>query len=131
MSSKFQGNPKCSNKLVKNGERESQYHDVFSDHKLKIARYRCKKCKYETSSTVKSLIGGSISGDLKRLQAELGAEHSFRESEKIFEQFSRNRRRINNHDRVKCTVESVGAAVEKLCHEEKEIVKAHPAEELI
>ena len=40
--------PNCRNKLVKNGERESQYHDVFSDHKLKIPRYRCKKYKYET-----------------------------------------------------------------------------------
>jgi hypothetical protein len=66
-----------------------------------------------------------------RLQAELGATHSFRESEKLFTNFCRLERRINNHDRIKCTVENVGAQLSAIHAAEAEFAAIEPAKELI
>lgn len=123
--------PKCKIKLTKFGRNLSNFHDVFTDHKVEIQRLKCKKCKYETPSTVKEIIKGTLSGDLIRIQAKLGSTHSFRESEEIFDQFSPTPRQINNHDRIKHVVESVGNAVEKMNQDEKEIIAIAPATELI
>ena len=122
----------CENsKLAKFGTRDSIYHDVFTDHHLTISRHRCRKCNYEPGSTVKNILGDSLSGDLTRLQAELGATHSFRESENLFTHFSRSERRINNHDRIKCTVENVGTQLQMLRSTEGQIAAIEPAIELV
>ncbi len=74
--------PHCSDtKMVKNGKRVSDYHDVLTDHKITLARYRCKKCNYESGSTILKLIGTALSGDLTRIQTELGSNYSYRESQ--------------------------------------------------
>ena len=90
-------------KLRKHGKRLSDYHDIFTDHKLTIVRKRCPDCKYEPGSTIKTVLGHSMSADLVKLQTELGANHTYRESEQIFCIFSRSKRYINNHDRIKHT----------------------------
>ena len=101
--------PNCPDrKLVKYGKRRSDYHDVFTDHKLTIGRKRCPDCNYEPGSTIKTVLGHSMSADLVKLQTELGANHTYRESEQIFCMFSRSKRYINNHDRIKHTTEKVG-----------------------
>lgn len=123
--------PKCDIKLSKFGSHVTNFHDVFTDHRVEIKRLKCRQCKYETPSTVKEIIKGNLSGDLIKIQAKLGSTHSFRESEEIFDQFSNKPRRINNHDRIKHIVESVGKAVETMNKDEKEIIAAQPASELI
>ena len=48
--------PHCKNcKMVKNGKRISDYHDVLTDHKLSLNRYRCKKCNYEPGSRKRNI----------------------------------------------------------------------------
>jgi len=124
--------PNCpSSNLVKYGKRRSQYHDVFTDHTVTIGRKRCMKCNYEPACAIKNVIGKTASGDLLRLQSELGAEHTYRESEKIFSWFSRLKRRINNHDRIKKTVEQVGTQIEELNKIETMVASTKPAKELV
>lgn len=124
--------PHCPNKkLVKYGRRRSNYHDVFTDHKITIGRKRCSECHYEPGSTIKTMLGNSLSADLIKLQSELGCNHTFRESEQLFSAFSRTKRQINNHDRIKHTLEQVGLIIKEVRKTEKTMVCIEPAEELI
>lgn len=124
--------PHCpDNKLTKQGKRHSLYHDVFTDHKITIGRKRCKQCKYEPRSTVSALAGDCMSADFKRIQSELGASHTYRESERLFSKFSCKSRPINNHDRIKNVTEKVGSILNELHSDECEIATIKPAEELI
>ena len=85
--------PNCPDRnLRKHGKRLSDYHDVFTDHKLTIMRKRCPDCGYEPGSTIKNLLGHSLSADLVKLQTELGANYTYRESEQLFSAFSRSKR---------------------------------------
>jgi len=124
--------PHCKDsKLVKYGKRKSVYHDVFTDHNVIINRHRCQECHYEPTYSIRKVLGSSLSGDLIKVQAELGSTYSYRESEQIFAAFSRENRSINNHDRIKGTLEQVGTQVSRLQEIEKEIIKIEPADELI
>ncbi|WP_250311873.1 hypothetical protein [Rickettsia endosymbiont of Oedothorax gibbosus] len=123
--------PKCKIKMHKTGVNKSTFHDVFTDHNIVIQRFKCHNCGYETHSTVRTLLQGVISGDLKKIQATLGATHSFREGEKLFELFSGKDRQINNHNRIKQVTESVGNAIEDINADEKEMLITEDAVELI
>jgi hypothetical protein len=124
--------PHCpEKKLMKYGKTSSDYHDIFTDHKVDIVRKRCNKCKHEEGSTIKNLLGNSLSASLTKMQAELGSRHTYRESEQLFSTFSATKRNINNHDRIKHTVEEVGRQVGEMHQVENSIVFAEPAEELI
>jgi len=123
--------PKCEIKLAKFGKNVTNFHDVFSDHKVEIQRLKCRKCKYETPSTVREIINGDLSGDLMRIQSQLGSDHSYRESEEIFDLFTHKPRQVSNHERIKRVVESVGNSLERMKKDEKEIIVASPAAELI
>lgn len=123
--------PKCESKLAKCGKHVTKFHDVLSDHKVEIQRLKCRKCKYETPSTVRAIINGDLSGDLMRIQSQLGSAHSYRESEEIFDLFSNKPRQVSNHERIKRVVESVGQSVERMKEDEKEIIAVAPAAELV
>tara|TARA_B110000211_G_C14032467_1_gene532842 strand:+ start:222 stop:1550 length:1329 start_codon:yes stop_codon:yes gene_type:complete len=123
--------PHCIKKLHKYGTRTSWFYDALTDHQVKMPRFKCSKCKYEVPSTVKSLIGDRLSGDLKNIQSTLGANHSYREGEKIFELFCSKEREINNHDRIKSVVEAVGCSIAKINAEEKTIIAVPAAAELV
>lgn len=124
--------PNCPDrKLRKHGKRRSDYHDVFTDHKLSVVRTRCPDCSYEPGSTIKSMLGHSLSPDLVKLQTELGSNYTYRESEKLFSAFSRSKRVINNHDRIKHTAEQVGDQVGSLHCVENTVASSGTAEELI
>ena len=123
---------KCSDKkLSKFGKRRSDYHDVFTDHKLTLGRKRCLDCNYEPGSTIKNVLGHSLSADLVKLQTELGANYTYRESEQLFSAFSRSKRFINNHDRIKHTAEQVGGQVGALHQVESTVAASGAAEELV
>lgn len=121
----------CGRKLIKFGYRRSDYHDIFTDHKVRIGRKRCPECSYEPGSTIKTILGHSMSADLIKLQSELGSQHTFRESEQLFSAFSNKKRQINNHDRVKHTVEQVGNLVKEIRRTENSMVAIEPAQELV
>ena len=96
-----------------------------------MKRLKCRKCKYEIPSTVRGIIDTNLSGELKKIQSQLGSTHSYRECEDIFDQFSHEPRKINNHDRIKHVTEAVGVAVDEINKDEKEMIAAEPASELI
>ena len=123
--------PCCESNLAKFGKQTSTIHDVLTDHEVQIQRLKCNTCKYEEPATVRTILNGTLSGDLVKVQASLGANHTYRESEKILEIFSQKARQVNNHDRVKHVVESVGKVIEQMNEDEKEIIVAKPAPELI
>jgi len=121
----------CKGKLTKLGQHTSTFHDVLTDHKVNMQRLKCADCGHEEPSTVRTVFNGVESAELMKIQAELGSQHTFRESEHIFSLFSHKRRQINNHDRIKQVVEKVGQELERLGSEEIKVLKAAPATELI
>jgi hypothetical protein len=76
-------------------------------------------------------IGTTLSGDLTRMQTELGSNYSYRESQELFTKFSSKERFINNHDRIKHTLENVGVQLDQIQKTTEEVVTTEPAKELI
>ncbi|MCP4764298.1 MAG: transposase family protein, partial [archaeon] len=103
--------PNCGFKLKKNGYKQSNFHAVFSDHKLKIQRYICPKCNSNHVPSIKSLFGTSMHPDLYKLQSEMGSAFSFFKSECQLSNLCKSKREINNHQRIKRTVNAVGEEV--------------------
>jgi hypothetical protein len=100
--------PKCSGKLYKSGYVKSDFHAVFTDHKVSTSRQVCKLCKWTNTPSVRSLFGNASHPDLVKIQTELGANHTFREAQKMMNLFSNTERATNNHDRIKQVSEAVG-----------------------
>ena len=123
--------PSCGGKLKRIGYKGSNFHAVFSDHKLKIQRYICSTCNKRHIPSVKSMFGTSIHPDLYKLQCELGSTFSFFKSESQLTELCQEKRSINNHERIKQTVNSVG---KELCEANITVpsqVSSKPAKELI
>ena len=123
--------PKCNKGLIKLGNHKSTFHDVLTDHKLLIQRMRCPDCGYEPASTVRTITGTNQSGELKKMQANLGAKFTFRESQDVLELFSVGPRAINNHNRIKQVTESVGEIIGEISKTEQSIAAKDKADELI
>jgi hypothetical protein len=124
--------PKCSEGLLKkHGFSTSWFYDVFSDHRVTLPRKRCNACNHVVSNTVHGLLGHSLSGELIKIQSEIGAQYSYRDSENLINLFSHNERRINNHEKIHATTEQVGESLSTLHKIEEEILVAESADELI
>jgi len=100
--------PKCSGKLYKSGYVKSDFHTVFTDHKVSTSRQVCKLCKWTSTPSIRSLFGDASHPDLVRIQTEVGANHTFRESQKLMNLFSNAERATNSHDRIKRITKTVG-----------------------
>ena len=105
--------PKCSGKLHKSGSVKSDFYAVFTDHKIAIGRKVCKSCNWTSTPSIRSLFGDASHPDLVKIQTELGANHSFRKSQKLMNLFSTLARSVNSHDRIKRVTEAVGADLAK------------------
>ena len=123
--------PKCPGKIAKSGKQVSPFHDVFTDHTVTMQRFKCNSCGYEAPSTAKMLFGTIQSGELQKIQTQLGATHSYRESEELLTTFSAARRGINNHDRIKHITESVGLSLEQITQTERDVCAAQKVDNLI
>jgi hypothetical protein len=123
--------PKCSSRFTKKGTHISVFSDIFTDHEVSMRRLRCSKCSYEPPSTVRTFLGTTMSGRLAEMQSVLGAKHTFREGEELFDMFSAKLRRINNHNRIKLVTEEVGKTLQTVNRVEKKIAQIEDAEELI
>jgi hypothetical protein len=110
--------PKCGHKLKKNGYTKSNFHAVFSDHKVPIQKHQCTHpdCNWQSAPTTTTVFGTSIHPELAKLQCEQGALHSYREAQSNLEKLNVHRRPINNHNKVKQLTNQVGAvlAIENL-----------------
>jgi hypothetical protein len=105
--------PNCGKKLKKNGSIESNFHAVFSDHKVRLQKHHCLNppCGWQRTPTTKSLFGTTIHPDLAKLQCEHGALYSYREAEKNLDKLNGHSRRVNNHTQVKRITDKVGAVL--------------------
>jgi hypothetical protein len=121
----------CTGKLVKCGKQKSPFHDVFTDHIVVMQRFKCNLCGHESPSTAKMIMGTIQSGELQKIQSELGATHTYREAEELFSLFSGSSRTINNHDRINQVTESIGSSMIELSKHEQEVAVAEEASELI
>ena len=74
----------CTGRLVKCGKQKSPFHDVLTDHMVIMQRFKCNSCGHESPSTAKMIMGTIQSGELQKLQSELGATHTYREAEELF-----------------------------------------------
>lgn len=126
--------PNCGEKLKKFGYRESDFHAVFSDHKLRVQKHICShvECGWQSSPSIKALFGTNIHPDLAKLQCEQGALYSYREAEQNLEKLNCEPRRVNNHTQVKRITNKVGEVVsEQNCQPPSPANCAPPALDLI
>lgn len=121
----------CTGTLVKCGKQKSPFHDVFTDHMVVMQRFKCNVCGHETPSTAKMIMGTIQSGELQKIQSELGARHTYREAEHLLSLFSGAERSINNHDRINQVTESVGCSLVAISQHEREIAATDETDELI
>jgi hypothetical protein len=107
--------PKCGQNLNKIGYTKSNFHAVFTDHKVGIQKHKCRnpECDWQSSPTTTSVFGTSIHPDLAKLQCEQGALYSYREAESNLEKLTVNRRPVNNHNKIKLMTNQVGAVLAK------------------
>lgn len=100
--------PVRGGKLYKSGYVKSDFHSVFTDHKIAAGRQICKLCKWTSIPSVRSLFGDASHPDLVKIQCELGSNHSFRDSQKLMNLMANTERPTNSHDRIKRMTETVG-----------------------
>ena len=116
IDSGFRECPKCGAKLSKYGFMLSQFHAVFSDHKLRLQKHRCQNpdCNWQSTPTTSTVLGSDTHPDLAKLQCEQGALHSYRQAENNLEKLNCQRRSVNNQVQIQHISNSVG---ERLSHE--------------
>lgn len=102
--------PKCKTKLKFAGQVFSEFHSVFSDHKVAVRRRKCcnKDCGWTSVPSVSSLFNTNVHPDLSKLQTEMACNHTYREAEQIINAMSYYERKVNNHKHIHRTVEVVG-----------------------
>ena len=98
----------CGSKMIKGGYNQSDFHAVFTDHKVKTQRQICNNCGWRNIPSVKSLFGTASHPDLVKLQCETGAEHTYRDAQVILNKQSLVKRKINNHEQIHNVIEKVG-----------------------
>ncbi len=105
--------PKCGQNLNKIGYTQSNFHAVFTDHKVGIQKHKCRnpECDWQSSPTTTSVFGTSIHPDLAKLQCEQGALYSYREAQSNLEKLTVLRRPVNNHNKIKLITTQVGAVI--------------------
>lgn len=101
----------CSKKLAKDGFQESDFCSVFTDHRVKIQKLKCRECHHHSIPSVQSIFGSVAHPDLVLLQCELAAYHSYPETMAILKKQAYGYRKINNQDRIRQHVFSIGNAV--------------------
>lgn len=105
--------PKCGQQLSKLGFTKSNFHAVFSDHKVRIQKHKCRnaECDWQSSPTTTSVFGTSTHPDLAKLQCEQGALYSYRAAQHNLEKLTVHRRRVNNHTQIRQLTSIVGEAL--------------------
>lgn len=120
----------CGGKMIKGGYNQSDFHAVFTDHKVKTQRQICNNCGWRNIPSVKSLFGTASHPDLVKLQCETGAEHTYRDAQVILNKQSLVRRKINNHEQIHNVIEKVGEYIGQTI-EKDNITPDTKAQELI
>jgi hypothetical protein len=120
----------CGGKMIKAGYNQSDFHAVFTDHKVKTQRQICNNCGWRNIPSVKSLFGASSHPDLVKMQCETGAEHTYRDAQVILNKQSLVKRKINNHEQIHNVIEKIGGYIAQTI-EEDNIGLVEKAKELL
>lgn len=99
--------PNCGNKTKKKGKFDSDFHAVFTDHKIKMQRTKCT-CGWSSKISIDGIYGSALHPDLVEIQALFGAENSFKKTEEFLAKKCCSKRSINNHGRVQKTINHMG-----------------------
>lgn len=124
--------PKCGAKLKFVGYTFSDFHSVFTDHKVGVRRQKCcnKSCGLTSVPSISSLFKTSLHPDFAKLQTETACSHTYRETQKILNGQSYHPRKANNLASLHQVVEIIGEYISN--HQAKEIPKnISPTKELI
>ncbi len=102
--------PKCGEKISKNGFLKSIFHAVFSDHKLRLQKHRCKNpdCNWQSTPTTHTFFGTDTHPDLVKLQCEQGVLNSYRMAETYLAKLNCQRRSVNNHVQIRMITNQIG-----------------------
>ena len=104
--------PNCHHKTSPRGTRKSNFHAVFTDHKISIQRRRCQ-CGWSNPDSVEAIYGSSMHPDLAEKQVIQGAENSYRQASRQLNAESKQPRSINNDDRIRHTLANVASLLEE------------------
>jgi transposase-like protein len=104
--------PRCEHKVIKKGKTSCDVHAMTTDHSIDIQKYRCPKCDWTSSDSIKTMYGTDTHTSLTKLQAELGCNYSYRKVVSILELMSSGHTRpVNNKERIKRVLSEVGAHI--------------------
>jgi acid stress-induced BolA-like protein IbaG/YrbA len=102
--------PSCGKTTNKHGTFTSNFHSVFSDHKVQIQRRNCN-CGWTNKFTLEGLFGSAFHPDLLKLQCEFGSDNSFKRAENLLKALNTRHRPVNNHVRISKTIEKIGSII--------------------
>lgn len=120
--------PNCNKKTTSHGIRQSNFHAALTDHKVNIQRRSCA-CGWSSSYTVDGIYGSSLHPDLVEKQVVQGAENSYQQASRQLNAESKNKRRINNDDRIRRNVSEVSKLIEENKLKPRKAVKQSEATE--
>jgi len=123
--------PRCKNKVVKKGKTSCEIHSLNSEHTIEIQKYRCEKCNWSSSDSIKKMYGTDVHTSLTKIQAELGSNYSYRKVASILKLLSFEQERpVNNKERIKRVITKVGDIIST--HNLENVTDVNsPASELI
>lgn len=99
--------PKCGGKPHKQGKIESDFHDVYTDHRVTIQRLNCT-CGWRNNYTLNGIYGSAIHPELAQIQSKHASNNSFEKACQIINDFSCGPRKINNRATITRMVNKVG-----------------------
>jgi hypothetical protein len=105
--------PKCGKKTNKKSKFNSDFHDVFTDHKVTIQRLGCI-CGWQSHNSIQRIYGNASHPELVNLQVTNSAEKSFYKANKSLNDICCSKRKINNHVTLINNVNKVGSSLEGL-----------------
>jgi hypothetical protein len=92
---------------MKKGRFKSDFHAVFTDHKIILQRKKCTG-GWQSKISVDGTFNSALHPDLVEIQSLFGAENSFQKKEKFLAKKSCQARPINNSSCIRKTVNKVG-----------------------
>ena len=121
--------PICGAGTQKHGKYNSEFHSIFSDHKVEIQRLKCKGgCNLPYK--LEGIFGTSTHPDLLKKQAALTAEKSYVKASKELNYDAENNRVINNRTNLSRVSNLVSKTIESIQTEDRKVADSG-AKELI
>lgn len=105
--------PKCGGKLNKGGDFYSDFHDILTDHKVKLKRLTCT-CGWYNKLSIKGLFGSASHPELLKKQLVTGCNNSYEKSSVILNSESGESRSINNSSTIRKQIKKYGAILSEL-----------------